>query len=112
MECEYFEHIVQYQVAVCKACRHSIIPSQIQSHLQRVHKIQQKKAEIIAEAVRCWPSLIEYASEIAIPDYAIPPIQQLPVYSDGLICQLDPVRCSQILRSAEAMRKHWKKRHD
>lgn len=112
MECEYFEHLIKYQVAVCKECRHGIIPSQIKNHLQHIHKVRQLQAEIIADSVRSWPGLTEYASEIAVPEHAVPPICQLLEYTDGLKCQLDPTDCHQILRSKEAMRKHWKKRHN
>ena len=47
-----------------------------------------------------------------MPSQVIPPIRQLPVYSDGLLCQLDEGHCGKILRSTEAMRKHWKGVHE
>ncbi|KAF2828297.1 hypothetical protein CC86DRAFT_288972, partial [Ophiobolus disseminans] len=51
IECEYFEHVAQYQIAVCKRCRHGVILSQIQGHLQRVHRVKLQQAEEIAERV-------------------------------------------------------------
>jgi hypothetical protein len=110
MECEYFEHVAEYQIAVCKKCRHGVLPSQILGHLQRVHRVELQQAEVIAERVGSWPGVVAYASEIAVPSRAIPRIRQLPLYSDGLMCQLDP-GCCKISRSAEALRKHWKKKH-
>jgi hypothetical protein len=110
IECEYFEHVAEYQIAVCKKCRHAVIPSHIRSHLRRVHKAKLRQAEEIAEKVGDWPGVVKYASEIAVPEHAIPAIHELPVYTDGLLCQLDP-NCRQILRSTTAIRNHWKQAH-
>jgi hypothetical protein len=95
---------------VCKKCRHGVIPSQIQSHLQRVHRVKLQQAEVIAERVGSWPGVAEYASEIAVPREAVPLINELQVYTDGLLCQVEP-RCRQILRSKGEMRNHWKTAH-
>jgi hypothetical protein len=46
-----------------------------------------------------------------VPIQVVAPISQLPVYSDGLLCQLDQDHCSKVLRSTEAMRKHWQGVH-
>jgi hypothetical protein len=109
---QYFEHLAEYSIAICKECRHGVLPSHIKSHLQRVHKVKYKRAEDMAARVRSWPGTIEYTSEIQVPSQVIPPISQLPVYSDGLLCQLDSTRCGKVLRSAEAMRKHWQGAHN
>jgi hypothetical protein len=71
MECQHFEHIAEYQVAVCQGCRYSVWPSYIKSHLQRVHSVNDRQAEEIAERVRSWPGLIEYASELQAPTQVI-----------------------------------------
>jgi hypothetical protein len=89
IEFQHFKHLAEYCIAVCKECRHGVLPSHIKSHLQRVHKVKQKRAENIAERVRSWPGLIEYAREIQVPSQVVKPISQLPVYPDGLLCQLD-----------------------
>jgi len=111
LDFQHFEHLAEYSIAICTECRHGVLPSHIQSHLQRAHKIQQKQAEDIAERVRSWPGLIEYASEFHEPSRVVPPISQLPVYPDGLSCQLDNTRCGKVLRSVEAMKKHWRQVH-
>ncbi|KAI1663273.1 DUF3505 containing protein [Pyrenophora tritici-repentis] len=51
------------------------------------------------------------ADELEVPSQVIQPVRALPVYADGLICRIEPDRCRQIFRSAEAMRKHWQKTH-
>jgi hypothetical protein len=47
---EYFEHLVKYALAICKECRHGVLPSQIKSYLQR-HRVSRKQAELAAEDV-------------------------------------------------------------
>ena len=109
---EFFEHLVEYALAICKECRHGVLPSQVKSHLQRVHRASYKEAESVADEVSRWGGLIQYASEVEVPSHVIQPIPQLPVWPDGLMCQVDPNRCRLICRSAEAMRKHWQQIHN
>ncbi|KAF2821586.1 hypothetical protein CC86DRAFT_302759, partial [Ophiobolus disseminans] len=45
----HFKHLVAYSIAICKECRHSVLPSYIKSHLQRAHKVKQKQAKEIVE---------------------------------------------------------------
>jgi hypothetical protein len=79
IELQHFEHLAAYSIAICKECRHGVLPGHIKSHLQRAYKVKQKQAEDIAERVCSWPGLIEYASELQEPSQVIPPISQLPV---------------------------------
>ncbi|KAF2870436.1 hypothetical protein BDV95DRAFT_496593, partial [Massariosphaeria phaeospora] len=48
----HFKHLAKYCIAVCKECRHSVLPSYIKSYLQRAHKVKQKQAKEIAKRVR------------------------------------------------------------
>jgi uncharacterized C2H2 Zn-finger protein len=109
--CSYFEHVMEYRVAVCRECRYGVLPNHIERHLQHVHKVEHKEAERVAKAAREWV-LVEYASEVQVPSQIVKSIAQLPVFADGLLCRLGPGRCSKVFRSAEVMRKHWQKTHD
>jgi hypothetical protein len=111
VELQHFEHLAAYSIAICKECRHGVLPSHIKSHLQCMHRFKDRQADTIAERVRSWPELIEYASELQEPSQVIAPISQSPVYSDGLLCQLDAARCCKVLRSVEAIKKHWREVH-
>jgi hypothetical protein len=51
IEFQYFEHLAEYSIAICKECRHGVLPSYIKNHLQRAHKVKYKQAEDIAERV-------------------------------------------------------------
>jgi hypothetical protein len=106
IEFQHFEHLVEYSIAICKECRHGVLPSHIRSHLQHAHKVKQKQAKDIAERVCSWPGLVEYVSKIQVPSQVIAPISQLPVYSDGLLCQLDVACCCKVLRSVKAIKNY------
>jgi hypothetical protein len=111
INCEYFEHIAEYSIAACRECRYAVWPDQIEGHLQGQHKVSYKKAEIVGEQVRNWAGLIQYPSELEVPGGVPRPALQLPIYSDGLLCQLDPSHCQYVARSKEAIRKHWRIDH-
>jgi hypothetical protein len=83
-----------------------VLPSHIKSHLQRAHKVNHKQAEDIAERVRSWSGLIKYASELQAPSEVIPPISQLPIYPDRVLCQLDAAYCCKVFRSIDVIKKH------
>ena len=108
----YFDHLQAYLLAVCKECRHGVLPSHIESHLARAHKVHRKEAGLVADQVSSWTGLVQYASDVQVPDIVVEPISQLPVYTDGLLCRVDPRRCRQVFRSARVMKNHWRKAHD
>jgi hypothetical protein len=47
---KYIKHLVKYALAICKECRHGVLPSQIKSHLQQ-HCVSRKQAKLAAEDV-------------------------------------------------------------
>nr|GEZ17793.1 RecQ helicase L2 [Tanacetum cinerariifolium] len=108
---KHFEHVVEYALAVCRECRHGVLPSHVKSHVQRAHPAKRKQAKAIAEEVGSWAGLIQYASELEVPSQVIKPIHQLPVYEDGLMCQVDPDHCRRVFRKPEGIRKHWRNVH-
>ncbi|CAN9283890.1 unnamed protein product [Alternaria alternata] len=108
---QHFKHLVEYALAVCRECRHGVLPSHIKSHVQRAHPAKRKQAKAIAEEVGNWAGLIQYASELEVPSQVIEPIHQLPVYEDGVMCQVDPNHCRRIFRKPEGIRKHWRDVH-
>jgi hypothetical protein len=67
IEFRHFEPLAEYSIAICKNCRHGVLPDYTKSHLQRAHSVKDRQADAIAESVRSWPGLMEYASEIQVP---------------------------------------------
>ncbi|KAF2871802.1 hypothetical protein BDV95DRAFT_493807, partial [Massariosphaeria phaeospora] len=49
---QHFEHLAAYSIAICKECKHSVLPSYVKSYLQRMHRVKQKQAKDIAKRVR------------------------------------------------------------
>jgi hypothetical protein len=47
----------------------------------------------VREQVRNWASLVQCPSELEVPDSVLRAMLQLLVYSDGMLCQLDPSCC-------------------
>ncbi|KAK5131785.1 hypothetical protein LTR16_000418, partial [Cryomyces antarcticus] len=110
---EFFEHLVGHQLAICKRCGHAVWPEQIEGHLTgKQHKMKRKKAVPTTESVRGWPGLIQYSSELRVPDYVEQPISQLPLHQDGLLCQLDPTRCRYVCRDSRTIKWHWRQVHE
>jgi hypothetical protein len=109
--CQFFEHLAEYRVAVCRECRYAVWPDQIAGHLQKQHKKPRREAEAVGESIRSWPGLIQYPSELDAPSSVVQPVPQLPVYADGLLCQLDPGRCQLVFRSNKALKEYWRKAH-
>ena len=58
-----------------------------------------------------WPNSIQYPVELQIPIRIDSPVRILPVYSDGLLCQMEPERCQYICRNEHGMRMHSKQNH-
>ena len=108
----FFTQLAEYPVAVCKECKHGVWPDQIEGHLQRSHKIPRKKAGLVGSSIRGWPGLARYPSELELPSQIVDPIPEIPLYSDGWLCQLEPIRCHHVVRSMNAMKNHWREYHD
>jgi hypothetical protein len=45
------------------------------------------------------------------PSEVILPISQLPIYLDGVLCQLDAAYCCKVFRSIDVIKKHWREVH-
>ncbi|KAF2748568.1 hypothetical protein M011DRAFT_391054, partial [Sporormia fimetaria CBS 119925] len=75
----YFEHLVEYAVAVCKECRYAVWPDQIEGHLQKQHKTLSEEARKVSKGIHCWAGLIRYPSEMELPKCIAAPIHQLPL---------------------------------
>jgi hypothetical protein len=72
---QYFNYLLEYQVAVCKECRYAVWPDQIEGHLQAQHKVKRKEASEVGSEVRNWPGVMQYPSEFVAPSQSIAPNQ-------------------------------------
>lgn len=86
---EYFEHVPEWQVEVCKECRHVVWPDQASSHLQNnQHRIARPEAERIVEDLQSWPRIVPDRREFDMPASVDQPIPELPLYPNGFQCQV------------------------
>jgi len=111
MACQYFHHLAEHRVAVCKECQYAVWPDQIEGHLQEQHKTRRKDASKIGNEVRGWAGVMQYPSELVVPSQIAAPHAQLPIYADGMLCQLNPSQCRRVLRSIKSMKQHWHEDH-
>ena len=52
---EWFEHVAEWQVIVCKQCRCAVWPAEVAGHLRgRQHRQPVKVAKAIADQVQGW----------------------------------------------------------
>ncbi|KAF2482205.1 hypothetical protein BDY17DRAFT_155157 [Neohortaea acidophila] len=92
---KYFYHILEWQIIVCKECQHAVWPQEVPRHLQgKQHQVLLQAARAIAIEVQEWPGVIHNKTDLAIPLYIHGPIAELPLYTDGLQCRVEPERCS------------------
>lgn len=109
---EFFAYLSEYQLAICKECKHAVWPKQFKSHLTgKQHRMKEKKAIEIAQTVQSWSDLMDHPSQMEVPSYIERAISQLPLYQDGLLCQLDRTHCHYICRNLKTMKWHWRKAH-
>jgi len=110
---DYFNACLEHRVALCKLCCYAVWPDQAQSHLSDRHPDlnAQERAAVVAD-LRTWPGLATSTDlTFALPAAIDTPITGLPVFSDGLQCQLQPGTCHFICRSEKGIKKHWRTSH-
>jgi hypothetical protein len=69
------------------------------------------EARSIEESDRSWPGLTRHPSEFMQPARVQDAYPQLPLYMDGLACELEPSRCQYISQRNKALKEHWRIEH-
>jgi hypothetical protein len=109
---DYFYHLIEYQVAVCKTCRLAIWPVYALSHLQgNKHHLQRRVAHLVQDDLATWDNLCQAPGDFTLPKYLEQPLKELPLFYDGLLCLLDPSKCTFIGRNLLSLDSHWHKVH-
>ena len=77
---EYFTHLPEWQVVVCKQCRVCVWPSHIARHLRGgQHKASKKEAEVVADEISTWQGVQHHPTEFELPKNIQQPISQIPL---------------------------------
>ena len=109
---EYFHHLPEWTVVVCKECQYAVWPDQVKGHLQgKQHRVPIVEASGISEKVQEWPGVTRFPSEFQMPTYVEEPVVEIPLYTDGWKCRLDDQQCPYICRDIKTIKKHWRTHH-
>jgi hypothetical protein len=101
------QYLPEYQVLICKSCRHALQPDHIATHFRsKEHRMSREESRRMAAACRQWPLLDSYTQPI-MPTSVVHPIDHLPIFRDGLACQ----HCRYVCRSKEVMKRHQRRDH-
>jgi hypothetical protein len=83
---DYFIHLPEYRVAICRACHFAVFPDQARTHLSKKHAgLTAKERRQILDDLLSWPHLSLSGDDSFKPPSAVDePIVGLQMFSDGL----------------------------
>ena len=105
-----FYHLEEQRVIVCRECRYAVWPDQVSAHLRLKHEAPRKEVRAIATEVASW-GLQRSPEDFRLVRTGLQPLDHLPVYQDGVACQLRPAQCQYVCRSLTSLRNHWRTAH-
>ena len=109
---DVFIYLTRFRIAVCRTCRFAVWPRQARTHLTDHHReIPAKTRQRIADELGAWPEICHRLEDLRAPAGVPNPLPGLPLFTDGLQCQLDPRACCYIARSLGTLRQHWRQTH-
>ena len=109
---EFFEQNSQFSVLICRKCKYAVRIENITTHLTDTnHRLPRPTAKEIQQAVQDWDWVDAEDLEVQNwPTVLYQPIEELPIFSDGLLC----LKCTgtpYICRGLKAMKNHWHTQH-
>ena len=112
MASNYFQHINEWQVVVCKTCQYAVWPTQVEGHLRnKQHRMSRKQATTISEEVQQWPGIVPFPGEFEVPGFVDAAVDGITVWDDGWKCEWDGGKCIYVCRRIDSMKHHWRKAH-
>jgi hypothetical protein len=112
MASSHFQHLTEWEVVVCKECRYAVWPRQVVGHLtNRQHRMPKKQAVGISDEIEQWHGIAQFSGEFKIPEFVEEAVEGLPVYTDGVKCELDEGQCAYVCRNMDVIKEHWRKTH-
>ena len=79
--------------------------------MNKQHGVSSKQAVVVSEEISEWPGVARYPSEFCTPERVDEAVDGLPVYNDGIKCELDRGGCRYVCRSIAVIKEHWRKVH-
>lgn len=110
---ELFQYSSAIQLPVCRQCRYALWPEKIADHVQgRQHRLSAQDARELQNQVLQWPDLLPDREMIfRIHENVQPPIPELEIFSDGLLCDTQTEECRYICRDQQTMKTHFGRFH-
>ena len=101
-----FQHLLEYQVIVCKKCKYAIVLAQVDGHIQKQHLsiIKEERASIV-ETVVVSPNIAKTPEYIRIPSGVEAAIKGLLMYYNALRCIYETASgvCNYVCRTKTGM---------
>lgn len=111
----FLEVLPQYRVVICTCCQYAVVPAGISKHLRTSHKrLSLQHRRQIEEEITKDRRLAPTESEVIYPLPTDPPLEQLPVYFDGLKCgarDQPNSACRYVCRTIRGMQEHCKEQN-
>ena len=109
---KYVQYIVEWKIVVCKKCKYAVWPKEITSHFTG-HQHRLGKAEVceIQAQVDQIAGLATHFNDVPALDGTVKAFNALHMYSDGLLCTIDPDHCKYICRHERSIKKHCQQHH-
>lgn len=110
-----FIYYPEYRVIVCKACKHSVFPSAIVTHLTRKnHKEYPPRVRReIRQHAEGIPNVAKEPKDVVFPQPTDKPIRELVVEKDGFQCMevVEGEVCGHIQKGIQNIQSHYAKEH-
>ena len=110
-----FTHKPEFKIIICKACRHAVVPQQIQRHLKDNHpRVQPNKRREIANHTNGMTDVALEHEQVEYPPSNQAPVTELPIHQDGFQCihiNMDGVICGHVCKGLTNIRRHYRQSH-
>jgi RecQ family ATP-dependent DNA helicase len=102
-------YMSEFQILVCTLCQYALDPAHITTHLRgKEHRLSTDECLQLMAEFEGQPLIQPKPDQLILPDSSCKPLEDLPIFRDGLACQ----ECSSyICRSQKWMEDHYRKTH-
>ena len=100
-----------YVAFCCRRCRYAVRREQIRAHYQKQHHATTEDLRTISIFIDSKLRDVRGSREPRVPDHVDEAIPELPVYDDGLLCEVNVPRCQYICRRIHNMKAHCRRSH-
>jgi hypothetical protein len=87
---DHFEHLIDFQVIVCKQCKYAVLLNRLDTHLgSSKHRIGPIQRRQIQQEIATWPGLLQDEADLVrlpVPVGTPPPFAALEIHLDGRKC--------------------------